>query len=259
MGWVIEGWVIERIIVAETPDERRTSLASGGGAALKRTSLCCSKPMLDMGRTSADGDDSTNDIGADKGAGAGWETSAKEPPGLGVAIAFAAITSAPGINVADTVPRSTATGNDEGSDATQEAPRSISHARLEVPILFESAPSMPACATAWDIGANGPRAVIFGVNATVASVVVSGSAGKLRWRITRDSTPVIDTDSSGRPAGTTAHAAASAWFIAGTSPPTPAVSDGPAVNPRITVAACGGRPACAESAVAIFETGIGHR
>ena len=107
MGWVIEGWVIERIIVAETPDERRTSLASGGGAALKRTSLCCSKPMLDMGRISADGDGSTNDIGADEEAGAGWETSAKEPLGLGVAIAFAAITSAPGINVAHAVPRST--------------------------------------------------------------------------------------------------------------------------------------------------------
>src|SRR5260370_967937 len=105
MGWVIEGWAIERIIVAETPDERRTSAASG--AALKRTSLCCSKPMLDMGRISADRDGSTNDIGADEEAAAGWEASAKEPPGLGVAIAFAAITSAPGINVADAVPRST--------------------------------------------------------------------------------------------------------------------------------------------------------
>jgi|SRR6516162_6619128 hypothetical protein len=256
MGWVIEGSVIERIIVAEPPDERRTSLASGGGAALKRTSLCCRKPVLDMGRISGGG---TNDIGADEEAGAGRETSAKEPPGLGVAIAFAAITSAPEVKVADAVPRSTATRNDEGSDATQEAPGTISHARLEVPILFESAPSMPACATGWDTGANGPRAVIFSVNATVASVVVSGSAGKLRWRITRDSTPVIDTNSSGRPAGMTAHAAASAaWFIAGASPPRLAVSDGPAVS-RITVAACGWSPTSAESAVTIFETGIGHR
>jgi hypothetical protein len=226
MGWVIEGWVIERIIVAETPDERPTSLAGGGAAALKRMSLGRSKPVLDMGRISADGEDSTNDIGADEEAGAGWETSAKEPPGLGVAIVFAATTSAPGINVADAVPRLMVTGNDEGSDATQEAPRSTSDARLEVLILFDSARSMPACATGWDTGANGPRAVVFGVNATVASVVVSGSAGKFRWRVTRDSTPVIDTDSSGRLAGTTAHAA---WFIAGTSPPRFAVSNGPAV------------------------------
>jgi hypothetical protein len=107
------------MIIAPGSDKWPASLPSRD-ILLGRTSLRCSKLLMNMGRTSADGDESEDAINAAEDAVEIWEARRREPPGSDI-VPCAATGPEPGFNVAEVLTRLTAAGRYKGPDINQEA------------------------------------------------------------------------------------------------------------------------------------------